>query len=219
MDLYLDSADIDEVKRFTGLGSFAGVTTNPVILSRASMTPGQAGRMLLDEQAGAVFLQALGNDSQSLIETGKRFADFDRLRVIIKVPAGEEGIRAMSVLSRNGIRVAATAVFTVGQGLYAFGAGAQIVIPFYGRLSAAGGDAEELVSDLSSLASDYGPDARVVVASLKSPEQVLSAMNSGAHGVTIPPSVAEELLKSDFADTAIKDFNKAAESFGSDLEE
>jgi len=210
MDLYLDSADMKQVERFCRLGSFRGVTTNPIILGKAGLKAEEAGPRLLKAQDGVVFLQAMGPDPGAMIKHGLALAHLDMERVRIKVPAVRACIEAMKALSDHGVHVAATAVFTLGQALFALAAGARTIIPFYGRLEASGGDPDALLHDLVGLAFDMESQPEILVASAKTEAHVAAAVRSGANGVTLPPSLADALLQSPLADKAVSDFDEAA---------
>lgn len=212
MDLYLDTADQREVDRFFPLGAFKGVTTNPIILAKANVTAEQICAVLLRSQDGVVFLQAQGASAEAMVTHGLKLAGLNRERIRIKVPATPMGIEAMAGLTELGVQVAATAVFTLGQALYAMAAGARILIPFYGRLSASGGDADALVRDLVLAASRPESETQVLVASLKNADQVQAVFRAGGHAVTLPPAVAEALLASPLTDAAVADFDKAAQA-------
>ena len=209
MKLYIDSADIAVLERLWDWKIFAGITTNPVILARDRATPAALAGRLGVRFEGEIFFQVSGAAAGQLAESGRELARLLPQRVIVKVPSTPAGFRAMALLEEEGIRTAATALFTAGQGIAAAAAGASVIIPFFDRLEKAGGDPPALLEDLVRL-EDAAGKPRVLAASLKSPAQVLACLRAGLWGVTVAPALAEELAASPLTDDAVAKFDEAA---------
>lgn len=210
MRLYLDSADVDAVRRLSPWGAFAGVTTNPVLLAGAELSPEEAASRLGDAQPGDVFVQPLENEADILEERIRALTEVLPSRLMFKLPPTEAGLEVMARLRDERIWTAATALFTVGQGILAANAGADVLIPFWGRISESGGDAHAVVRDLVSLCERRSGRPRVLVASVKSQEDVETVARLGAWGATVPVSLAEEMRRSPGTEATLQRFRAAA---------
>lgn len=214
MRLYLDTADLESIRRYTAWGAFAGVTTNPVILAQAGLSPDEAVSGLSDAQPGDVFVQVDGDDPDVM---ERRVRDLNAMvpaRTMIKLPPTPSGLAVMHRLRDERIWTAATALFSLGQALLAANAGADILIPFFHRISEHGQDPVEVVRDVVDLSVRRGGRPRVLVASLKRVEDILSVARLGAWGATIPPELAEDLIHHRGTRAVLERF--AAASSGSD---
>jgi len=211
MKLFIDSADPEEIGRLAAIGIFAGVTTNPVILAAARTTPeALAAALAAREVPGDVFFQAAGGEPGALVASAARLSRLLPGRVVVKVPSTPAGFAAMALLAREGVRTAATALFTAGQGIAAAEAGADVIIPFYGRLEKSGGDAPGLLRDLGLLQGRETRKPKLLAASLKAAGQVVECLRACAWGVTVSPALARELLASPLTDAAVLKFDAAA---------
>ena len=210
MRLYLDSADFDAVRRLARWGAFAGVTTNPVILARAGLSLPDAVHGLGAAHSGDLFVQPVCLEVESALAEISRISELLPSRVLFKVPPTPVGLEVMSRLRDERTWIAATALFTSGQGLVAAAAGADVLVPFFDRIRSEDGDPATVVSDLVALGARRGGRPRVLVASLRSVEQVLAVARLGAWGATMPVEVAEELLASEGSEAALARFADAA---------
>lgn len=209
MELFIDSAEPAVLQDLFSTGVFSGVTTNPIILARARIGPKTLVDRLRDWLEGDLFIQALGRTAVELEEDARRLDRLMPNRVIVKVPSTREGFRAMAVLEKSGVRTAATALFTTGQGLAAARAGASVIIPFYDRLEKSGGRAGRLIDDLSRL-QDLSAKPRILAASIKTMAQVETCFRAGLWAVTLPPNLALEVMGSGLTDEAVEKFGSAA---------
>jgi transaldolase len=210
MRLYLDTADVAEVRALASWGAFAGVTTNPILLARAGLDLRGAAAALAEAQPGDVFVQVAGDDADALEAEVRSLCALVPTRLMVKLEPTPIGLEVMSRLRDERIWTAATALFTLGQALLAANAGADVLIPFYSRMAEAGADAQRDVADMVKLCERRGGRPRVLVASLKTPEDVLNVARSGAWGATIPPVVARDLLRSSGTEAALARFHDAA---------
>jgi len=209
MRLFLDTIDADELAALWAHGAFHGVTTNPLILARAALTAEQAVERCRRLGIDRLFLQAPWGETPAIVAEAERLAALFDGRLWIKIPALEHGFAAMAALRRAGIRTAATAILSLGQALLAAEAGADVLIPFVGRVAQASGDegAARLLDDVRRLAGDRGP--RMLVASIKTEEHVRLALRAGSWAVTLPPAVARSFVTHPGATEALEQFRRA----------
>lgn len=214
MRLFLDTIDADELPSLWNHGAFHGVTTNPLILARAALTAEQAVERCRRLGIDRLFLQAAWGETAAIVAEAERLAALLDGRLWIKIPALEHGFAAIAALRRAGIRTAATAILTLGQALLAAEAGADVLIPFVGRVAQASGDegAARLLEDVRRIAGDRGP--RMLVASIKTEEHVRLALRSGSWAVTLPPAVARSFVTNPGAAGVLEQFRRAEQAGG-----
>lgn len=214
MRLFLDTIDADELPALWNHGAFHGVTTNPLILARAALTAEQAVERCRRLGIDRLFLQAAWGETAAIVAEAERLAALLDGRLWIKIPALEHGFAAIAALRRAGIRTAATAILTLGQALLAAEAGADVLIPFVGRVAQASGDegAARLLEDVRRIAGDRGP--RMLVASIKTEEHVRLALRSGSWAVTLPPAVARSFVTNPGAAGVLEQFRRAEQAGG-----
>lgn len=215
--LFLDSADTAAWSRWLPTGVFHGVTTNPLLLARAGLACDVPTLARLAERAAAlgareIHLQTWGDDEQALADNGRRLAAAvaGTLPAPLKVPATAAGLRAAARLRDEGHAITLTAVFTPGQVLAAAAAGAAYAAPYLGRLDDAGRDGRATVLAMHALLRGTGSPLRLLVASLRSAEQVAELAAQGLDTFTVGPAVAEALLGETLTDAAAAAFADAA---------
>jgi TalC/MipB family fructose-6-phosphate aldolase len=209
MELFIDSADPAVLLDLLATGIFSGVTTNPIILARARIGPEALVDRIRDLLKGDLFIQARGQSAEDMAADAGRLDRLMPARVIVKIPSTREGFKAMAALEKSGVRTAATALFTTGQGLAAARAGASVIIPFFDRLEKSGGHAGLLIEDLSRL-QDLKARPRVLAASIKTMAQIETCFRAGLWAVTLPPDLALEMMESRLTEEAVEKFNDAA---------
>ncbi|HEX9035959.1 MAG TPA: transaldolase family protein [Ktedonobacterales bacterium] len=211
MALYVDSAVINDVAALSAVYPLAGVTTNPSILLEAV----EGGQRLSDEETlrglmaaceGSVFAQPVGETASGLRAEGERYLALDAARIVLKLPMTEAGLEAAQALTRAGARVAFTAVATLAQTYIGSAAGAAWVIPYFSRLRHAGVDACERVRDMARLLARQESGARLLVASVKSPADVIEAATQGARDITARPAIIRGLLSDSLTTEAVARF-------------
>src|SRR5215831_15411540 len=206
MRIFLDTADLAAVRELARWGCFSGVTTNPLLLARAAVRAAEIVPALAEAIGGELFVQA--GDA----EEGTRLAQLAPGRVVIKVPVVPSGLEAIRQLAAERIPTAATAVFKAAQALLAARAGALYAIPFWHRIAEAGGDPEREVRDAAGFferMTPTGQRARVLVASLRTPEQAVAALRAGAYAITVKPELARALLADPGTSAAVEEFARA----------
>jgi len=219
MALYVDSAYVEEVAQLVAASyPVSGVTTNPT-LQLAALERGQrlGQRALVAEllrvTAGPVFTQPSAPDAAGLAHQATQLVDLDPRRVVIKLPANGSGLAAAVQLGRAGVRCALTAVYTLAQAYAGALAGAEWLIPYFGRLQRADLDPEQCLADMSKLLAGQTPPAntRILAASLKSTGDVARALLAGAQDITAPPEVIRALAEDPLSATAVATFDSDAE--------
>lgn len=195
MRVYLDTADGREIQELMKWGSFAGITTNPIILNKAGLDVWNAIDDLSPLFNGDFFVQTWGGSAEEMKTNAIKISEKLGKRAIIKVPITEDGLKTIYQLSNNGIWTAATALFTPGQAILASQAGTDFVIPFYNRIEEGGKNAVNIVEQICKI-SKSRKNTKVLVASLKKIEQIY-VLPADVFAITIPPALAHELLKSD----------------------
>lgn len=209
MKIYIDSADKNEITQLMKWGSFAGITTNPVILRNSKLRPFEAIEQLAPLFEGDFFVQTWGDDAETMTRNAEEIALRLDKRAIIKIPSTPVGFQTIHNLSAKNIRTAATALFTPGQAILATEAGATMVIPFFNRLEEAGEDAVK-VTQLAIDAARGSGRTQVLVASLKKPEQIHRILPLGINSITIPPSLIRELATSPLTAKVMEAFSEAS---------
>ena len=212
--LFLDSADPAAWQRWLPTGLFHGITTNPTILERAGLrsthaTIEEVVHAALNHPIHEVHVQAWGTHAPSLIESGRALAAIDP-RVVVKVPVTEAGIRAVAALHARGIRTTVTAVYAAHQALTASAAGADYAAPYYGRIVDKGRDGVALLGAMRRILATAGDRTRLLVASLRSPDDLATLAAAGCDTFTFGPAVAEALFADPDTDAASRVFEAAA---------
>ena len=217
--LFLDSADPAQWERFLRLGLFHGVTTNPLLLERAEQACSLENLATLTKRAidlgsREIQLQTWGDSRQEMIRRGIDLAGLagPDIQVTIKVPATEEGFAVATRLRDRGCRITMTAVYSPGQVMAAAGMDATYAAPYLGRLDDAGRDGLSILTAMREILIMSGSTTRLLVASLRSGEQVIDLARRGFDTFTFGPAVAEALLAEDLTRTAAQDFQRAAEA-------
>jgi transaldolase len=206
MQIWLDTADIEEIREASKFGVISGVTTNPSLAAKAGHLDLRAAVIeicsLVD---GPVNAEVLSLNAQDMIEEGREIATLAP-NVVVKVPIGEEGLQVISVLSGEGIAVNQTLTFSVNQALLGALAGATYISPFVGRLDDAGNDGMTVVSEMVEVFKKHDLKAKVLAASLRHPQHVVQAALAGAHISTLPYKVFKQMFQHPLTDVGLKRF-------------
>lgn len=205
LKLFIDTANIEEIKRAKDLGILDGVTTNPSLIAKEKRN----FRELIEEIAkitdAPISVEVISTDKEGMIrearELGKIAPNF-----IIKIPLTEDGLKAVKVLSREGIKTNMTLIFSVNQALLAAKAGATYVSPFIGRLDDVSHEGMQIIRDIMQVFRNYGFETQLIVASIRHPLHVVEAAKIGAHIATIPPDIIWKMIKHPLTDIGLKRF-------------
>jgi transaldolase len=205
MKFFLDTANIDEIKKYAAWGVVDGVTTNPSLVSKEGVSLEKRIKEILEVVDGPISTEVLSTESSAMIEEAKKYAAWHH-NVTIKLPTTEEGIKALTVLSKEGIKVNMTLVFSASQALLAAKAGASFVSPFIGRLDDISQSGMDLIAEVMSIFANYDLKTEVIVASIRHPRHVVEAAQIGAEIATIPPEVMDKLMKHPLTDIGVAKF-------------
>jgi len=207
MKIFVDTADINEIREAQKLGVVDGVTTNPTLISKTGKSFDEVVKGICREVSGPVSLEAISLDSEGLVAEAKKLSKISK-NVVVKIPMISEGLKAVKILSKENIKTNVTLVFSPLQALLAAKAGASYVSPFVGRLDDIGHVGMDIVSQILEIYGNYGFGTEVIVASIRSPIHVNDAALMGAHVATIPFKVIQQLSKHPLTDIGIERFLK-----------
>ena len=207
MQIFLDTANIDNIRQAAELGIISGVTTNPTLLSKESTADYETvTKKICSIVSGPVSVEVLTEDAKSMIKEAKLKASWAP-NVNIKIPITADGLRATSALREEGVNVNMTLCFSANQALLGAMAGATYVSIFVGRLDDAGQDGMQVVQDVMDILDNYPElDAQVIAASIRNPLHVTQAALIGAHIATVPYNVLMQMIQHPFTDVGIKRF-------------
>ena len=205
MQLFLDTANVEEIKEALTWGVISGVTTNPSLVAKEKRDFKVLVKEVCDMVQGPVSAEVISLDSQEMISEARELARVAP-NVVVKIPMCIEGLKAVKVLSQEGIKTNVTLVFSANQGLLAALAGATYVSPFVGRLDDVGNEGMAVVEDLVILIENYSLPTKVIAASIRHPMHVLEAAKISAHVATVPYKVLESMTRHPLTDIGIVRF-------------
>ncbi|HOV65562.1 MAG TPA: fructose-6-phosphate aldolase [Bacillota bacterium] len=205
MQLFLDTANVEEIKEALTWGVISGVTTNPSLVAKEKRDFKVLVKEICDMVPGPVSAEVISLDSQEMISEARELARVAP-NVVVKIPMCIEGLKAVKVLSQEGIKTNVTLVFSANQGLLAALAGATYVSPFVGRLDDVGNEGMAVVEDLVILIENYSLPTKVIAASIRHPMHVLEAAKISAHVATVPYKVLESMTRHPLTDIGIVRF-------------
>jgi transaldolase len=216
MKIFLDTANINEIKEGVALGVVDGVTTNPSLAAKEK----RAFRPLVEEICaivpGDVSLEVVATDFEGMIKEGQELAQIAP-NAVVKCPLTADGLKAVKYLSGKGIRVNQTLCFSAPQALLSAKAGAYYISPFLGRLDDIASVGMDLIRDICQIYRNYGFKTQVLAASIRNPLHVVDAAKAGAHVATMPFAVLQQLIKHPLTDIGLKKFLEDWEKSGSKI--
>jgi transaldolase len=204
---FLDTANLDELRKGVSWGIVDGVTTNPTLIAKEGKPFEEHIREICGIVDGDISAEVVATDSAGMIKQGRELAKIHK-NVVVKCPLTRDGIMATSALSKEGIRVNVTLCFSAGQALLAAKAGAYIISPFVGRLDDIGYEGMELVRSIVHIYKNYGFKTKVLAASLRSPMHVIDSAAAGADIGTMPFKVLDMLFNHPLTDKGLDAFLK-----------
>ncbi|MGD6852465.1 MAG: fructose-6-phosphate aldolase [Candidatus Bathyarchaeia archaeon] len=208
MEFFLDTANVEQIKKAAALGVVDGVTTNPTLIAREG---GKSQQEIIAEIAkviaGPISVEGNADTCDEIVKEGEAYAKW-ATNVVVKIAFTQEGIKAAKILEAKGVKTNVTLVFSANQALIAAKAGASYVSPFIGRLDDISEDGLNLVRDIIQIYKNYGFKTKIIVASIRHPIHVLEAAKAGAHIATIPADVLAKMWNHPLTDIGIKKFKE-----------
>jgi len=203
--IFIDSANVEEIKEINDMGFLAGVTTNPTLVAREGKDFKTVVKEICGIVDGPISAEVISMDTAGMIAEAQELAAIHP-NVVIKIPMSESGLRAIRLLADKGIRTNATLVFSPAQALLAARAGASFVSPFIGRIDDTGNNGLTVLDDIVSIFNQYLIDTEIIAASIRHPVHVVEAAKIGAHIATVPYNVIKQMVRHPMTDLGIARF-------------
>ena len=205
MKIFLDTANLESIRKFNDMGLLDGITTNPSLLAKEGGDPRSYMEEITKIIKGDVSLEVVSTDYEGMLAEGRKLREYGE-NVVVKVPMTPDGLRACKTFSSEGIPVNVTLVFSPNQAVLAAKSGAKYVSPFIGRLDDIGHTGMDLIGEIKEIFSNYSFKTEILVASVRHPQHVVDAGKIGAEVVTLPPAVLDKMLKHPLTDIGLKNF-------------
>jgi transaldolase len=205
MKIFLDTANLNEIREAAKLGFLDGVTTNPTLIAREKRKFDEAIREICDACPGPVSAECVTEKFDDLMPEARRLAKLAP-NVVVKIPLTREGLKAVKAASSEGIKINVTLCFSALQAMFAAKAGATFISPFIGRIDDTGHDGMALIRDICLIYRNYGYRTEVLAASIRHPIHVLDAAKAGAHVATMPFNVFDKLISHPLTDKGVQLF-------------
>ena len=205
MKIFIDSANLSELRAAAELGIVDGVTTNPSLIAKEGIPAEEQVRKICGIINGDISAEVVSTSAKEMIAEGRLLAKIHK-NVVVKVPLIPEGIKAVSALAKEGIRTNVTLCFSAAQALVAAKAGAYIVSPFVGRVDDIGWPGIELIDDIMTIYRNYGYKTQVLAASVRGPLHVIQIAKSGAHIATVTYKVLQQLFHHPLTEKGLEQF-------------
>jgi len=212
MKIFIDTADLEEIKELASWGIIDGVTTNPTLIAKTGRSLNEIIKEIFEIVNGPISLEVLSDKASDMVEEAKNLVSKinqkHRKNIVIKIPMTPEGLKAVKKLKLEGIKTNMTLVFSSNQALLAAKVGASYVSPFIGRLDDIGQEGMQIIEEIVEIFRIYDIKTEVIVASIRHPIHVIQAARLGADIATIPPSVIRQMVKHSLTDIGIERFKK-----------
>ena len=205
MKIFMDTANVEEIAKFVDWGVVYGVTTNPSLIAKSGRTQAEVIPEIAKLVAGPVSAEVISTECDGMVEEARKLVKIAD-NIVIKIPCIPEGLKAVKILSAEGIKTNVTLVFSMAQALLAARAGASYVSPFIGRLDDIGEDGVQLVENIVKSFKLYGITTEVIAASIRNLEHVEKVMLTGCQIATIPTKVLEQMIVHPLTDKGLAQF-------------
>ncbi len=205
MKIFLDSANLGQIRKYHDIGLVDGVTTNPTLLSKEGGDPQEIMGEIVRLVHGPVSLEVISTEYEGMMQEGRNLSRFGK-NVVVKIPMTADGLKAVRQLKNEEIKTNVTLIFSPNQALLAAKAGASFVSPFIGRLDDIGEIGMDVIRDTVEIFRNYKYEAEVLVASVRHPLHVIDAAKLGAHIVTLPPDVLGKMITHPLTDIGLARF-------------
>lgn len=210
MKIFVDTADLDEIRELASWGVIDGVTTNPTLIAKTGKPFNEILEEIFKLVDGPISLEVVSEKADDMVKEAKQLVNRVnqkyRKNVAIKIPMTPEGLKAVKKLSKEGIKTNVTLVFSANQALLAAKAGATFVSPFIGRLDDIGQEGMQIIEEIMEIFCNYDIETQVIVASIRHPIHVIQAARIGADIATVPPQVIRKMVKHSLTDVGIERF-------------
>lgn len=214
MKLFIDTANVKEIREANDMGVICGVTTNPTLIAKEGRDFNEVIKEIASIVDGPISGEVIALDAVGMVKEGIEIAKIHK-NMIVKIPMTEDGLKAVKILSAKGIKTNVTLIFTAAQALLAARAGATYVSPFLGRLDDIDANAMELIEKIVTIFDVHGIATEIISASIRNPKHVTDAAALGAHIATVPFGVIKQMIKHPLTDSGIEKFMKDwKETFG-----
>lgn len=207
MKLFIDTANVDEIKEANDMGVICGVTTNPSLIAREGRDFNEVIKEITSIIDGPISGEVISLETDGMVKQGRKIARIHK-NMIVKIPMTGEGLKAVKILTSEGIKTNVTLIFTAGQALLAARAGATYVSPFLGRLDDIATNSLELIETIVDIFEIHNISTEIIAASIRSPLHVVAAARAGAHIATVPANVIKAMIKHPLTDSGIEKFMK-----------
>ena len=214
MKIFIDTANVEEIREANEMGVICGVTTNPSLIAKEGRDFNEVIQEIASMVDGPISGEVIALDAMGMIVQGREIAKIHK-NMIVKIPMTEEGLKAVNVLSKEEIKTNVTLIFSAGQALLAARAGATYVSPFLGRLDDINSNAMELIRTIVTIFKIHGIQTEIISASIRNPMHVTDAAVAGSHIATVPFKVIKQMIKHPLTDSGIERFMQDwKETFG-----
>lgn len=207
MKLFIDTANIDEIRELNDMGVISGVTTNPSLIAKEGKDFWDTIKVITTIVDGPISGEVISDEAEGMIKEGRKIAKLHK-NMVVKIPMTGEGLKVVKVLSKEGIKTNVTLIFTANQALLAANAGATYVSPFLGRLDDISSDGMDLIKKIFNIFKIQGISTKIISASIRTPLHVTEAAEAGSHIATVPYKVIMQMLKHPLTDAGIVRFKK-----------
>ncbi|AGF58097.1 transaldolase [Clostridium saccharoperbutylacetonicum] len=205
MKMFVDTANIEEIKKANDLGVICGVTTNPSLIAKEGRDFKEVINEITSIVDGPISGEVISMKSEEMVVEAREIAKIHK-NMVVKIPMCEEGLKTVSILHKEGIKTNVTLIFSAVQALLAARAGATYVSPFLGRLDDIGSTGMILIEDIADVFAVHGIETEIIAASVRNPIHVLDCAKAGANIATIPYSVIVQMIKHPLTDAGIEKF-------------
>lgn len=205
MKFFLDTANLEAIKKLASWGVVDGVTTNPSLIAKEGVSLETRIKEILEIVDGPISSEVVSEKAEGMVEEARKFAKWHK-NIYVKVPMTAEGLKAVNIISKEGIKTNVTLIFSANQALLAAKAGANFVSPFIGRLDDISHQGMDLIADIVMIFQNYNISTEVLAASLRHPLHVLEAAKIGADIATMPAEVMEKLVNHPLTDIGLEKF-------------
>lgn len=205
MKIFLDTANVESIEKYSELGVVDGITTNPTLLSKEKGNPIKTMKKIVEIMKGPVSLEVVAIDFDKMMEESLKLAEYGE-NVVVKIPMTMDGLKVVHALTKKNIKTNVTLIFSANQALLAAKAGATYVSPFIGRLDDIGSEGLNLVSEIVQIFASYDISTQLLVASVRHPLHVIETAKMGADVVTLPPDILDKMMRHPLTDKGLDSF-------------